>query len=164
MSTGTTERPVPTEARNGTFRIVVVIAIALAVAVAGFSLMTRSGEAEPAAAPPLVLSLGVGDGLASCLPFEVPTLATMPVAFAATAESVEGEMVTLSVDRWYAGGDSATVTLSAPAGMEALIGGIAFTAGEQYLITATDGVVNYCGYSAPATAEMRAAFDQAFPG
>ena len=54
------------------------------------------------------------------------------------------------------------MTLQAPAGLEALVGGIDFEVGEQYLITAADGVVNYCGYSAPATVDMVAAFDEAF--
>jgi len=54
-------------------------------------------------------------------------------------------------------------TLVAPEGMEALIGGVTFEPGQQYLITATDGVVNYCGFSGPATPELQALFDQAFP-
>lgn len=54
--------------------------------------------------------------------------------------------------------------LTAPAGMEALIGGFAFTVGEHYLVTATDGTVNFCGYSALATPEITDAFNQAFPG
>src|SRR5690606_30842071 len=52
----------------------------------------------------------------------------------------------------------------APAGMEALIGGIPFEEGGSYLITAYDGTVNYCGFSGPATADLRAAFDEAFGG
>ena len=51
----------------------------------------------------------------------------------------------------------------APEGLEALIGGVTFEPGQQYLITATDGVVNYCGFSGPATPELQALFDQAFP-
>jgi hypothetical protein len=34
--------------------------------------------------------------------------------------------------------------------------------GEQYLITATDGNVNYCGFSGPSTPELRSAFEEAF--
>ncbi len=47
--------------------------------------------------------------------------------------------------------------------VEALIGGVEFVPGQQYLITAYDGVVNYCGHSGPATPELQALFDQAFP-
>lgn len=120
---------------------------------------TGSGDAAP-----LELSLGQGDALASCLPFEVETLAGMSPAFAGTATAVEGDIVTLDIDRWYTGGDAATATLSAPVGLEGLIAGFAFEVGEQYLITAADGSVNYCGYSGLATPEMTAAFDSAFSG
>jgi len=52
--------------------------------------------------------------------------------------------------------------LNAPQGLEALIGGIPFESGEQYLITAYDGQVNYCGFSGPSTPEFRASFVEAF--
>jgi hypothetical protein len=88
----------------------------------------------------------------------------MPLAFEGTVTGVDGDVVTLDVDRWFKGGDATQVTITAPAGFEALIGGIEFDEGAQYLITATDGVVNYCGFSGPSTPEMRAAFEEAFPG
>jgi hypothetical protein len=87
----------------------------------------------------------------------------MSPAFAATATAVEGETVTLAVDRWYAGGDATTVELHAQPGMTALIDGFEFQVGESYLITATEGTVNFCGASGPATPELTALFDQAFP-
>ena len=98
-----------------------------------------------------------------CMVFDTAILADMPVAFEGTVTSVDGDVVTLEVDRWFTDGDATQVTLNAPQGMEALIDGIAFEVGGQYLITATDGAVNYCGYSAASTPEMRAAFEQAFP-
>ncbi|CAN5134625.1 hypothetical protein BH23ACT9_BH23ACT9_17420 [soil metagenome] len=96
------------------------------------------------------------------MPFDIAILADMSPAFAATATAVGGETITLAVDRWYAGGDADTVVLHAPAGLEALIGGIDFVVGEEYLITAAGGSVNYCGYPGPATPELIAAFDEAF--
>ena len=75
-----------------------------------------------------------------------------------------GGTVEITVDRWFKGGDADTVVLEAPSGMEALIGGIPFAEGESYLITAYDGTVNYCGFSGPATADFRSAFDAAFGG
>ena len=48
--------------------------------------------------------------------------------------------------------------------LDLLIGGVTFEPGQQYLITATDGVVNYCGFSGPVSPELQALFDQAFPG
>ena len=115
--------------------------------------------------PPLVLSLGADDPFASCIRPEPEMLAEMSPAFAGTATAIDGEIVTLTVDRWYAGGDDATTTveLHAQAGMEALIAGFAFEVGEQYLITAAGGSVNFCGFSGPATPEFLAFFDEAFP-
>lgn len=52
--------------------------------------------------------------------------------------------------------------LRAPSGLEALIDGFEFEVGKQYLITAADGNVNYCGYSGIATPELTAAFSDAF--
>ncbi|MGB5759729.1 MAG: hypothetical protein WBM50_22630 [Acidimicrobiales bacterium] len=111
---------------------------------------------------PIELSLGDGAAIASCPQFDIAVLADMSPAFAGTVTSVEGETVTLSIDRWYTGGDAATATLLASSGMEALIGGIDFQTGQQYLITAAGGNVNYCGYSGPADVELTAAFDEAF--
>ncbi len=110
----------------------------------------------------LELSLGVSNALASCLVFEVETLAGMPVAFLGTATEVDGSSVTLSVDRWFKGGDAATVSLVGDQQSPALIAGFEFQPGSQYLITATDGAVNYCGYSGPVTPELLAGYEAAF--
>ncbi len=85
---------------------------------------------------------------------------------AATAIEVDGERVVLEVTDWFAGTDdqtaAQTVELTAPAGLEALTGGIAFEVGEPYLVSATDGVVDYCGLSGPATTELQSLSDDAF--
>jgi len=102
--------------------------------------------------------------MAMCIMFSVEELARAPLAFEGTVTSVEGETVTLDVDEWFKGGEAEQVVLHAPAGMEALIGGIPFEEGGQYLITAYDGTVNYCGFSGPSAPEFRAAFEEAFAG
>lgn len=118
------------------------------------------GTAE--AEPPLELAAGEGDAMASCLAFDPAHLAGMPLAFEGTATEVDGDRVTLEVDRWFKGGDAEEVALLAPQGLEALIGGIDFEEGRQYLISATDGQVNYCGFSGESTQELRAGFESAF--
>lgn len=143
------------------------IATAAAVAVAAAISVPALVGGTPGttvAGPPLELSLGEGPGLASCLPFDTAILAEMPMAFEGTVAAVDGEQVTLTVDRWFRGGDAATVELHAPAGMQALIGGIDFVEGEQYLVSATEGNVNYCGYTDASTPELRTAFERAFAG
>ncbi len=122
------------------------------------------GDTQVAAGPPLELSLGDSDLMSSCIMFDTTVLAGMSPAFAGTATVVDGETVTLSVDRWYTGGDASTVVLEGAAGSPALIDGFEFVVGQQYLITAAEGNVNFCGYSGPATPELTAAFEAAFPG
>jgi hypothetical protein len=144
---------------------IAAVALGLAVAIPSLDLGGSSTTTTVAAAAPLELSLGeAGGAMASCLPFDVAFLSEMPLAFEGTVTTVAGEQVTLTVDHWFTGGSATTVELSAPAGLTALIGGIDFVEGGQYLITATEGAVNYCGYSGPSTPEYRAAFEEAFPG
>ena len=150
--------------RRPVWMIAVASAIAVLAVIVAVLLSGGDDSADDTAVEPLRLSTGEGDALASCLPFDVATLSGLSPAFAATVTDAEGDAVTLRVDRWYTGDPGTDVVeLTAPAGMEALIGGFALTVGDEYLITSTDGVVNYCGYSGPATTEMTAAFDQAFP-
>ena len=116
------------------------------------------------ASQPLVLSAGHDDPMAMCIQFSVDELAKAPVAFEGVVTSADGESIELDVTQWFKGGDADTVVLEAPSGMEALIGGVPFAEGESYLITAYDGTVNYCGFSGPATADLREAFQAAFGG
>ena len=120
-------------------------------------------RALPAA--PLALSVVPGGVMTSCIPFDVAILADMPVAFAATATAVDGDSVILDVDRWYAGGSGESVTIAVPVGQtSAALDGVDFEQGEQYLLTATEGTVNGCGFSGPRTPELQKAFAKAFPG
>jgi hypothetical protein len=113
----------------------------------------------------LALTLPKADPMAMCIQFSVEGLRPAEVAFAGTAADVTGDQVTLDVDRWYKGGDADVVTLtgSTEAGVM-LEGGIEFTEGERYLVTATDGNVNGCGFSGAWSQEMTDAFDAAFAG
>ncbi len=159
------DEPAPARRRNRWKLPAVLGGVAAATAVvAGVAALRDDGSTTTA---PLVLS-GGGDALASCMPFSTEILAEMPTALEGTVTAVDGPTVTLTIDRWYHDSTNSSaleVVVNAPQGMEALIGGVAFETGNSYLITAdTDGNVNYCGYSAPATDELRAAFDEAFPG
>ncbi len=163
MSTGTIERAQSTEPGRRNRRVLALAAVAVAAIAALIvaALLIGGDDPQPQAAP-LELSLGEGDGLASCLAFDTAILADMSPAFEGTVTAKDGERITLAVDRWFTGGDATEVSLIGPHGLEALIGGIDFQVGDQYLITAANGTVNYCGYSGAATPELRAAFEQAF--
>jgi len=163
MSTPVVEQPeTGPEQRSNRWLVGIAAAAALVLAVGGVIALTR-GETDPVAAgPPLELNAAGEDAMASCIMFSVEELARAPLAFEGTVTAVEGDMVTLDVDHWFKGGDAGQVILKAPQDMQALIAGIPFEVGRQYLITAYDGNVNYCGFSGPSTPEFRADFEQAF--
>lgn len=143
---------------------------AAAVAIVAFGAVTLLGggstPGDVLAIDPEAIELTVGaeDTLASCIALTPELLRDVPLAFAGTVTTVEGERATLTVDEWFVGGSAATVNLLAPAGFEALIGGIDFEEGKPYLVSAYDGVVNYCGFSGEETPELRAIYDAAFGG
>lgn len=169
MSTPTTERPVPARPRRRLWYAAASAALVAVVAIGGITLFNGDDAVDDTTTtvpgvPPAALELDLGDGgaMASCLPVSADILKDMSPAFLGTVQTVEGERVTLAVDRWYAGGGASLVALHAPAGMEALIGGIDFQVGQQYFVTAFDGVVNYCGYSDAYSPELAAIYDEAF--
>lgn len=143
------------------------LAAAVVVALGAAAIIYNSrgdDDSKVAVGPPLELMLGDSNVISSCIVFDVAILAEMSPAFAGTATTVEADTVTLTVDRWYVGGDAATVVLQGAAGSPALIDGFEFQVGQQYLITAAEGNVNFCGYSGLATPELTAAFEAAFGG
>jgi hypothetical protein len=162
MSTPTkqpTERSPDKSRRVWTVAVAAVAALVLAVA-GGLSLV--GGEETPPATA-LELNAGGEDVMASCIMFSPEELERVAeIAFEGTVTAVDADTITLTVDTWFRGDEAGEVVLHAPQGMEALIGGIPFEMGGQYLITAQGGNVNYCGFSGPSTPELRAGFETAF--
>lgn len=118
------------------------------------------GDTAP---PALELSAGDADpALQSCMRPDATVAGMSETAFLGTVTAIDGETVTLGVDRWYVGGDAPVVTVTAPAGLEALTGSIDFVVGDPYIISAYEGVVAYCELSGPATPERRSWYDEAF--
>jgi hypothetical protein len=162
MSTPLKEKSEPAPAPRKTWAIGIAAVAALVLAVAAGIGLTSGGD-DPAVAAPLELDAGGEDVMASCIMFSSAELEKVAeIAFAGTVTAVDGDAVTLTVDEWYRGGDSAEAVLNAPQGMEALIGGIPFQVGDAYLISAQGGNVNYCGFSGPLSPEYQAAFEEAF--
>lgn len=137
-------------------------AFVLVAATAGGVLALRGGT-EPAADITLALSGGADDIMASCMAVSADILKDMPVAFAGTVTAIDGETVTLDVDRWFTEGEATVVTVTAPAGLEALIGSVPFVVGGEFLVSAFDGTVSYCGFSGPRTPELLSVYEAAFP-
>jgi hypothetical protein len=149
--------------RRGLFVAAAAVAVVAALGIASIINSDNNSEDPAETVAPLELEFGFNDPAASCLRIDVASLAQMTLAFGGTATSIDDDRITVEVDRWYVGGDATTVELHAQPDMEALIAGFAFETGEEYLITATNGSVNYCGYSGPATPDYQALFDEAFP-
>jgi hypothetical protein len=142
-----------------------VLAAAAAVVAIGVGAVLAGGGGGGAKAPVKGTSRIALQGqagalsLGSCVPFSVEVLRDMPVAFAATATSVAPEGVTLSVDHWYKGGTADQVTVATPVTSDSPG---EFVKGKHYLVTATEGTVNGCGYTGEATADLEKYFTQAF--
>ena len=163
MSTPVVKQPeTGPEQKSNRWLVGIAAAAALVLAVGGVIALTGGGTDPVASGPPLELNAAGEDAMASCIMFSVEELARAPLAFEGTVASVDGATITLDVDHWFKGGDAGQVVLNAPPGMVALIGEIPFETGGQYLITAYDGNVNYCGFSGESTPEFRAYFEQAF--
>lgn len=154
-------------------------AAAVAVLAIGVVAFTGGGDDDPEVADPITtadadpdtgklsvleLSSGNDDIMASCMVVDATIIAQNPIAFKGTVTTADAGVVQLTVDEAYVGVTEQAVTLSAPEGMEALIGGVAWDVGAQYLVSAWDGTVNYCGQTGPATPELQAIYDEAFPG
>jgi hypothetical protein len=147
----------------------VAAAAVAAIAVGGYAFVAADdgggGDKGDEQRTELALTLPAPDPMQMCIQFSAETLRPMEKAFAGTAADVTGDQVTLDVDRWYKGGDAEVVELTGSTDAGVLLeGGIQFTEGERYLVTATGNDVNGCGFSGVYTDDMAAAFDEAFGG
>lgn len=157
----------PVEPKSRPRRWAPAVAAAVALAVVGGGAYAFLGGDDTAGTSDstvttLALPAGSGTSINSCVPFDVQYLRDMPVAFSGTATEVGDESVELEVDRWYKGGDADVVRLANYDLSTVSLDGFTFEQGDRYLITATEGTVNVCGFSGPWTQELADAFDEAF--
>lgn len=143
--------------------LLLALGAAAVTALAVVTVTARGGGTSPAPAPTtLALTAPSSTAISSCLAFDVAFLRDMPVAFAGTVTAAAPGSVTFDVTRWYRGGTADVVTVTQPEGTSVALDGVEFTAGGRYLVTATDGTVNGCGYSGPATPDLEKSFGEAF--
>ncbi len=112
----------------------------------------------------LALRLNAQDSMQMCMALDAETLGYAEQAFSGTATDVEGTTVTIETDHWFKGGDADIVTVEAGDEAVLLEGGITFTEGDRYLVTAGDGTVGVCGTSGPYTQELAELYEEAFAG
>jgi hypothetical protein len=145
-----------------------VAAAAVVVAAAGTTLALTAGNdsGHHSVAAPTVKTLklpAAHPGIGTCIRFTVDILREKPVAFDGTVTEVADHDVLLRVNHWYRGGSADEVRLTNNVEPNvAMEGGVDFQAGHRYLVTATDGTVNICGYSAEWSADLAQTFEQAF--
>jgi hypothetical protein len=90
-------------------------------------------------------------------------LAQYDQAFEGTVTAIEGDTVTLQTTEVYNGQVGETVQVTAPqAGLDKLINQVHFQVGGTYLVSAYQGSVSMCGFSGPATGDLRSLFQKAF--
>ena len=166
--TQTRTRPAePTEDGGGVMRWIPAAVAAAVIGVTAVAVAANVGEEPPMAAesgPAMTLGLPADDAMASCLRVSKESLEPMEVAFSGTATTVEETEVVLSVDHWYKGDDgSQTVKLETMGPeMVPLLGNVQFEVGQRYLVSAFDGQVTACGYSAQWNPTLADLFVQAF--
>jgi hypothetical protein len=141
-----------------------VAAVALAGTLVAVNL---GGDSHPSATHKTVKQLSLpktgGPAIGTCIRFTVDILRDMPVAFSGTAAEVTDGDVLIDVDHWYKGGSADQVRLASNNNIGIVLeGGVNFEAGHRYLVTATDGTVNGCGYTAEWSAELEHSFQEAF--
>jgi len=173
LAQSTMEAPMstPEPAAGGRRTWILTAAAAVVVATLGFggwrALDNSDDRSNEVAREKTSITLTVPkqDAAAMCMQLTPESLAQMTTAFDGTVASVNGDEVTLDVTKWYAGGDADQVKLTqlSPDTMMALEGGIQLEEGQRYLVTAYEGVINGCGFTAQWTQELQDIFDQAFP-
>ena len=169
-----TQHPTPAGGSTGRRRRrLLPLAVAAAVlAVAGAAYVaTRDDRSAPppTADEPTVTELVLPgtDSPGRCLQVDARTVAGVETAFEGTVTDVDDDRVVLDVVRWFVGGDADQVELSTPSpqGVVPRLPGLpVFEVGERWLVTATDGRANLCGFTAPRSDRLAAVFDEAFPG
>jgi hypothetical protein len=164
----------PPRSRRPRALVLVAVAAAMVLAATAGGFLLRGGDdgagkghGVTAAAPTVTdLTVGAEDTMAMCIRFSVETLSPMPVAFSGVVSAKSADEILIDVDTLYRGGETDQVRLSAPdMSMTSLGSSIDFQEGSRYLVTATDGTVNYCGFSGPWTQDLADTFAAAFgPG
>ncbi len=109
------------------------------------------------------LTVPAASSASRCMTPNVPLLATQDAAFEGTVTDVADGTATLRVDRWFKGGESETVTVSAPNDQEqALLQAVDFRQGQTYLVSSTNGQLSVCGMSAPKDDGLAELYEQAY--
>jgi len=120
-----------------------------------------AGDPTPSATH---LEVSATSGMGKCMVPNAEVLAAADVAFDGAVTGIVGDQVTIEPTHWYAGDPTDTVVVTAPSDqMQRVASGVTFETGDRYLVSATDGQVSLCGFSAPYSDDLAAIYAEAFP-
>lgn len=157
-----------------TRRVIVALVAMAGLAACGQETDPQSSGDPTAATPTAESTSGSGpleltadpSAAGKCAAPNAETLAGFDTAFQGTVTSLDDGTATLAVEEWYAGGDgSETVTVTTPGkALEDLLMAVDFQTDRTYLVSATDGRVTLCGFTAEKSAELEGLYRAAYPG
>lgn len=116
-------------------------------------------EGGSASAPAETRLTVQSDATAKCAVPSAEILRTQEIAFEGTVTEVADGTATLEVEEWFRGEGTDTVVVETPSQqLQDLLLAVNFQEGRTYLVSATDGQVTLCGF----TAEKGAPLDQVY--
>ncbi len=147
-----------------------LVAAAALLVIAGVGVFAVAGGDDEPQVPtaqdpaPTVVELSARPPVAAkCAVPTAEILSLQETAFDGTVSAIADGTVTLDVARWYRGGPADQVTVDAPpTDMQALVQAADFQAGQRYLVSANDGFVTVCGFTAPYSDDLAALYVEAF--
>jgi hypothetical protein len=160
--------------------LVAAAAVLLIAGVGAFVLLERDTQDVPAAGPDgatgqsggaadaatvTTLTVPANVGAAKCAVPSAEILAQQELAFDGVVDDITDGIVTLSPTTFYSGEPTDIVRVEAPPEvLGQLLLSVEFEVGERFLVSAFDGQVSVCGYSAPWSPELEQLYVEAFPG
>ncbi|MEX2293382.1 MAG: hypothetical protein WD691_06295 [Acidimicrobiales bacterium] len=140
-------------------------AVVLAIAIGAVALRDDDSRSATTIAAPAPTG---GPSMGMCMQLTPEVLAPVDLAFDGTVTQIDGEQVTLAVSTWFKGGESDDVVVTqdkeATEAQMIELDGIQLEEGHRYLVTATGGLVNGCGFSGEYSEELHDIFSEAFAG
>ncbi|MGL5825908.1 MAG: hypothetical protein ACRCYU_14025 [Nocardioides sp.] len=122
------------------------------------------GASDVSPSSPTVTQLTLGDdALDKCRVPDVEVLRSQSLAVDATVGAIDGRRVTLNVAKWFRGEPTDQLVLrTATSELRLALSGVDFEQGGRYLVSAIDGQVTMCGFSAEYNRELARLYRQAF--